>query len=283
MLAEATAASRREGLKIAKLRLDAGVTSALPYRQAETLLTQAEQQIASERLSLAQLRNQLTVLVGGTAPEGLPQGLSLAAQADERRLAAGLPSELLLARPDIVAAEEQLRAARANIGAARAAFFPSISLTGNTGLTSGSLGNLFDSDGLGWSFGPSISLPIFDFGAREANLDLAKALEVEQVAAYDRTVQQAFREVSDALAGREYLAEQIATLERARIAQSEIARIARARYREGVADYLEVLDAERNLFSAEQQLLATRRAWLQNRATLFVSLGGGAGGAQTSG
>lgn len=277
VLAEATAASRREGLKIAKLRLDAGVTSALPYRQAETLLTQAEQQIASERLSLAQLRNQLSVLVGGTVPDNLPQGLSLAAQADERRLAAGLPSELLLARPDIIAAEEQLRAARANIGAARAAFFPSISLTSNVGLTSTSLGNLFDGDGLGWSFGPSISLPIFDFGQREASLDLAKAREVEQVATYDRTVQQAFREVSDALAGREYLAQQIATLERARAAQVEIARIARARYREGVADYLEVLDAERNLFSAEQQLLATRRAWLQNGATLFVSLGGGAG------
>ena len=275
ILAEATAASRREGLKIAKLRLDAGVTSALPYRQAETLLTQAEQQIASERLALAQLRNQLAVLVGGMAPKGLPPGLSLAAQSDERRLAAGLPSELLLARPDILAAEEQLRAARANIGAARAAFFPSISLTGNAGLTSASLGNLFDGDGLGWSFGPSISLPIFDFGAREANLDLARALEVEQVATYDLTVQQAFREVSDALAGREYLAQQIETLERARVAQVEIARIARARYREGVADYLEVLDAERNLFSAEQQLLATHRAWLQNRATLFVSLGGG--------
>ena len=277
VLAEATAASRREGLQIAKLRLDAGVTSALPYRQAETLLTQAEQQIASERLALAQLRNQLAVLVGGAVPDNLPQGLSLAAQADERRLAAGLPSELLLARPDIIAAEEQLRAARANIGAARAAFFPSISLTSNVGLTSTSLGNLFDGDGLGWSFGPSISLPIFDFGQREASLDLAKAREVEQVATYDRTVQQAFREVSDALAGREYLAQQIATLERARAAQVEIARIARARYREGVADYLEVLDAERNLFSAEQQLLATRRAWLQNGATLFVSLGGGAG------
>ncbi|QDH34025.1 efflux transporter outer membrane subunit [Porphyrobacter sp. YT40] len=283
VLAEATATSRRDGLKIAKLRLDAGVTSALPYRQAETLLTQAEQQLASERLALAQLRNQLAVLVGGTVPEALPEGLTLEAQADDRRLAAGLPSELLLARPDIIAAEEQLRAARANIGAARAAFFPSISLTGNAGLTSSSLGNLFDTDGFGWSFGPSISLPIFDFGAREANLDLAKALEVEQVANYDRTVQQAFREVSDALAGREYLAQQIATLERARNAQVEIARIARARYREGVADYLEVLDAERNLFSAEQQLLATRRAWLQNRATLFVSLGGGAGAGDRGG
>jgi len=275
VLAQATAESRREGLRIARLRLDAGVTSALPYRQAETLLTQAEQQLASEKLALAQLRNQLAVLVGGQIPDDLPPGMTLAAQADDRRLAAGLPSELLLARPDILAAEEQLRAARANIGAARAAFFPSISLTGNAGLTSTSLGNLFDSDGLGWSFGPSISLPIFDFGAREANLDLAKAREVEQVATYDRTVQQAFREVSDALAGRTYLAEQIETLERARTAQLEIARVARARYREGVADYLEVLDAERNLFSAEQQLLATRRAWLQNRATLFVALGGG--------
>jgi multidrug efflux system outer membrane protein len=276
VLAQATAESRREGLRIAKLRLDTGVTSALPFRQAETLLTQAEQQLASERLALAQLRNQLAVLVGGAVPSKLPPGKPLAAQADDRILAAGLPSELLLDRPDILAAEEQLRAARANIGAARAAFFPSIALTGNAGLTSTSLGNLFDNDGLGWSVGPSISLPIFDFGAREASLELAKAREVEQVANYDRTVQRAFREVSDALAGRKYLAEQIETLERALAAQLEIAKVARARYREGVADYLEVLDAERNLFSAEQQLLATRRAWLQNRATLFVALGGGA-------
>ena len=275
-LAEATAESRRDGLRIAQLRLNSGVTSALPYRQAETLLTQAEQQLAIERLALAQLRNQLAVLVGGTAPEGLPQGLTLAAQGDERRLEAGLPSQLLLARPDIVAAEEQLRAARANIGAARAAFFPTISLTSSTGLTSSSLDGLFSSDGLGWSFGPSITLPIFDWGGRQADLDLAKALEVEQVADYDRTVQTAFREVSDGLAGRRYLAEQLDTLERALAAQERIARIARLRYREGVADYLEVLDAERNLFNAQQQILGTRRAWLQNRATLFVALGGGA-------
>ena len=122
----------------------------------------------------------------------------------------------------------------------------------------------------------TISLPIFDWGAREADLDLAQALEVEQVANYDRTVQGAFREVSDALAGRRWLAEQVETLQRAVEAQERIARIARLRYREGVADYLEVLDAERNLFSARQQLLATQRAWLQNRATLFVALGGGA-------
>ena len=113
-LAEATAEGRREGLRIARLRLENGVTSALPFRQAETLLTQAEQQLASEKLALAQLRNQLAVLVGGTVPDGLPGGLTLEAQADERRLAAGLPSDLLLVRPDIIAAEEQLRAARAN-------------------------------------------------------------------------------------------------------------------------------------------------------------------------
>lgn len=276
-LAKATAQSRREGLRIAKLRLNAGVTSALPFRQAETLLTQAEQQLSVEQLTLARLNNQLAVLVGGTMPEALPQGLSLDAQLDNRRLNPGLPSDLLLARPDIVAAEEQLRAARANIGAARAAFFPNISLTGNAGLSSASLDGLFGSDGLGWSFGPSISLPIFDWGGREADLDLAKALEVEEVANYDQTVQTAFREVADALAGRRYLADQVATLERAVEAQQKIARIATLRYREGVADYLEVLDAERNLFSARQQLLATRRAALQNRATLFVALGGGFG------
>ena len=215
------------------------------------------------------------MLVGGTVPDALPDGLPLESQADDRRLAAGLPSDLLLVRPDIIAAEEQLRAARANIGAARAAFFPTISLTGNAGFASDSLDDLFSGSGFGWSFGPTISLPIFDWGAREADLDLAKALEVEQVATYDKTVQTAFREVSDALAGRRWLAEQVATLERAVEAQERIARLARLRYREGVADYLEVLDAERNLFSARQQLLATERAWLQNRATLFVALGGG--------
>ena len=180
-------------------------------------------------------------------------------------------------RPDIQAAEEQLRAARANIGAARAAFFPTISLTGNAGLASSDLGGLFGSDGFSWSFGPSVSLPIFDWGAREASLDLAEAREVEQVAIYEKTVQTAFREVSDGLAGRRWLAEQVAALENGVAAQERLARLARLRYREGVADYLEVLDAERNLFSAQQQLLTTRRAYLQNGTTLFVALGGGIG------
>ena len=277
-LAEATIESRVEELRIAQLRLDAGVTSALPFRQAETLLTQAEQQLAAQRLNAAQLRNQLAVLIGGRIPRELPPGRSLMAQENTIHLDAGLPSNLLLVRPDIVAAEETLRAARANIGAARAAFFPTISLTGTAGLASSALGDLFGGDGFTWAFGPSISLPIFDWGAREAQLNLARALEVEEVANYDLTVQNAFREVSDALAGRRWLAEQVETLERAVAAQERIARIAQLRYDEGVADYLEVLDAERNLFSARQNLLTTRRAYYQNAATLYVALGGGQSG-----
>ena len=274
-LAQATLESRQEGLRIARLRLDAGVTSALPFRQSETLLTTAEQQLAAQRLSQAQQRNQLSVLVGGTTPENLPVALPMSGQENGMELDPGTPSDLLLVRPDIVAAEEQLRAARANIGAARAAFFPTISLTGNAGFSSNDLDNLFSSDGLSWSFGPSISLPIFDWGAREADLDLAKAREVEQVAVYEKTVQEAFREVSDALAGRRWLAEQVAALTQGVAAQERITRLARLRYREGVADYLEVLDAERNLFTAQQQLLTTQRAFLQNGTSLFVALGGG--------
>ena len=144
-LAQATLDSRREGLRIAQLRLDAGVTSALPYRQAETLLTSAEQQLAAQQLAQAQLRNQLAVLVGGSIPTDLPGAMSLQSQGNAMVLDAGTPSELLLVRPDLVAAEEQLRAARANIGAARAAFFPTISLTGSAGFASSDLGDLFGS------------------------------------------------------------------------------------------------------------------------------------------
>jgi len=273
--AEATLQSRTEGLRIAKLRLDAGVTSALDYRQAEVLLTQAQQTLGAQRLSQAQSRNRLTVLVGGRLPAELPDSLPLEDQQFAGPLAAGLPSDLLLNRPDIVAAEQSLTAARANIGAARAAFFPRISLTGSGGLTSDSLNDLFSGDNFTWSFGPSISLPIFDWGAREADLGLARALETEAVANYDKAVQTAFREVTDALAGRRWLGEQVDTARRTVAAQEATARIARLRYREGVVSYLEVLDAERNLFSAQQALLELIRANDQNQVSLFIALGGG--------
>ena len=275
-LAEATVRSRLEGLRIARLRLDAGVTSALDFRQAESLLTQAETELAGLRLARAQSDNFLAVLTGGPVPADLPAPLPLAEQKSGITIAAGLPSDLLVVRPDILAAEERLRAARANIGAARAAFFPSISLTGSLGFASTDLGNLVGSDGFSWSFGPSISLPIFDWGRRKGNLSVAVAREDIAVASYESTVQQAFREVADALAGRRWLADQVGAQMRATEAQRQIARLARIRYREGVANYLEVLDAERNLFTAEQALIQLRRNELQNLVALYVALGGGA-------
>ena len=274
-LAEATVKSRREGLRIAKLRLDAGVTSALDYRQSETLLTQAETQLASLKLGRAQSENFLAVLVGGAMPADLPPAVSLAAQSTPPALLAGMPSDLLVARPDILAAEEQLRAARANVGAARAAFFPSISLTGNIGFASSALDGLFTNNGLTWGFGPTISLPIFDFGRNKGNLTVAEARENIAVATYEKTVQTAFREVADALAGRRYLAEQVEAQERGTLATRRIADLARKRYQEGVSTYLEVLDAERNLFAAEQALIEVRRAQADNLVTLYVALGGG--------
>lgn len=274
-LAEATVKSRQDGLRIAKRRLDAGVTSALDYRQSETLLTQAETELAALKLAQAQSLNFMTVLVGGILPPDLPQPLSLTQQTESPRLEAGLPSDLLTARPDIIAAEERLRAARANIGAARAAFFPSISLTGSFGFTSNALDNLIGSDTRQWSYGPTIGLPIFDWGRTKGNLSVAEARENIAIATYERAIQSAFQEVGNALAGRRYLAEQVAAQERATTAQRQLASLARTRYREGVADYLEVLDAERNLFSAEQALLQAKRTQAENLVTLYVALGGG--------
>lgn len=274
-LAEATVRSRNDGVRIARRRLDAGVTSALDFHQTETLLTQAETELAALRQGKAQSDNLLAVLVGGPAGSALPDALPLAQQAGSATIAPGLPSELLNARPDILAAEDRLRASRANIGAARAAFFPSISLTGSFGYASTELRSLVSDDGLTWNYGPSIDLPIFDFGRRRGNLDVAKARENIAVATYERAIQTGFQEVSDALAGRRYLAEQVAAQERGTLAQRQIANLARTRYREGVVDYLQVLDAERNLFAAEQALLQVRRAEAANLVTLYIALGGG--------
>lgn len=275
-LAEATVDSRNRGLEIAKLRLDAGVTSALDYRQSETLLTQAQTELAALRRSRAQARNQLEVLVGGPVEGPLPDPLPLLDQGMSDQLGAGLPSDLLLNRPDILEAEQQLRGANANIGAARAAFFPKITLTGSGGYESIELKNGVGQDGVSWSLGPaSLTLPIFDFGRNQGNLDVAKARKNIAVASYEKVVQTAFREVADALAARRYLADQVVAQERALVAQRNSAELAQLRYRNGVANYLEVLDAERSLFDAEQSLVETRRNQLENLVTLYVALGGG--------
>ena len=274
-LADTTVQSRREGVRIAQVRQRAGVTSALDLHQAESLLAQAEAALAGLQLTQVQVNNQLLVLVGGPVAGALPEPLPLTQQTSPTVLAAGLPSELLLARPDVLAAEERLRSAEASIGAARAAFFPNISLTSALGYASSALNTLVGNDGLTWSYGPSLAAPIFNRGRLRGNAAVARAQGRIAVADYERTIQVAFQEVSNALAGRRHLADQVAAQERGTQAQRQIAALARTRYLEGVVSYIEVLDAERNLFAAEQTLLRLRRAEVENLVALYVALGGG--------
>ncbi|GHA17315.1 outer membrane efflux protein [Arenicella chitinivorans] len=274
-LAEATVDARREQLRIADRRLAAGVTSELEFRQAQTLLTQAEAELAALRLAYSNSQNLLTVLIGGSVDEALPPGLPLGQQLNALELDAGLPSELLERRPDLHAAERRLIAARANIGAARAAFFPSIRLTASYGYASAELDDLVGSDARAWSYGPSIDLPIFDLGRRRANLDATNSRERIALAEYEKAIQVAFQEVADALAARRFLAEQLQAQQRGIVAQRRLAELAKKRYEEGVVRYIEVLDAERNLFAAEQALLQVRRIQTANLLGLYVALGGG--------
>jgi len=188
---------------------------------------------------------------------------------------AGLPSQLLTNRPDILQAEHNLRAANANIGAARAAYFPQISLTGLFGFASNALGGLFDGGNQAWSYGGAAGLPIFDWGRREGQLNLSRAQADELTAAYQRTVQGAFQEVADALVARRRYAEQIEIQGRTLEAQRRLAHTARLRYDNGIAIYLEVLDAERNLFAASQAMITLRATELQNAVSLYTALGGG--------
>ena len=274
-LAERTLNGRAEGVRIAQRRLDAGVTSTIDYDQAVLLLTQAQTEQADIRRTTEQSRNLLEVLVGGPLAAELPMGSALDQNAQVLPVAPGLPSALLAARPDVLEAEFNLRAANANIGAAKAAFFPSISLTGAYGLASSALSDLFKSGSEAWSFGGALNLPIFDWGQRSARLRLSRAQADELVATYQKAVQGAFQEVADALVARQRYAEQITAQTRTVSAQQRLARTARKRYDNGIAIYLEVLDAERNLFSAEQSLLQLRATQLQNDVTLYTALGGG--------
>lgn len=273
-LAQNTLLSRRESLEIARLRLDAGVTSTVDYDQANSLVNQAETQLAELRRTTEQQLNLLEVLIGGPTA-GAPTGRPIHDTGQYANLDPGLPSALLTNRPDIRAAEHQLRAANANIGAARAAFFPNIVLTGAAGSATPELSNLFSSGAKTWSFGAGALLPIFDWGQRRANLAQANARRDELVATYERTVQNAFREVANGLSGRQRLQEQIEAQERTVEVQRRLAETANLRYDNGVSPYLEVLDSQRNLFSAEQALLQLRAAALQNGVSLYAALGGG--------
>ncbi len=274
LLAERTYKGRESSYALVKKRFDAGISNALELRQSETLVQSARVAALALKRQHALAVNALTLLTGSGSK--LPaQTATLSAQAITADIAAGLPSQLLENRPDIRASEQRLRASQANIAAARAAFFPRISLTTGIGLASTDLSNLFEGSARTWSFAPAVSLPIFDNGRNEANLDLAKVRANIAVADYEKTIQVAFREVADALDARATLATEITAQQAVRDAQAARLQLAQARYQNGVANYLDVLDAERELFNAEQQLLQTRLLKLTNAVDLYRALGGG--------
>lgn len=273
-LTRQTLATREESLRLVRLRFENGVTSELELRQAQSLAESA-------RVTLAQLTRQraldldaLALLLGQPVPaETAVQASTASLRLPD--LPAGTPSEVLTQRPDVRAAEQQLIAANANIGAARAAFFPRISLTAGLGTASGELSGLFKGGGWGFTAAPQLLQPIFDAGRNRAGLEAATAARDIAVAQYERAIQVAFREVADALAGRATFGEQLRAQGQVAEAEAVRYRLSELRYRNGVASSLDLLDAQRSLFAAQQALVQTRLQQLQSQVLLYRALGGG--------
>jgi multidrug efflux system outer membrane protein len=270
-----TLQTAQESYRISKLEFDNGNGTELDVRQAEGVVLQADANLQAQMRARAQDENALVLLVGEPLPADLPPGRKLDSQNLLSDIPAGLPSELLTRRPDIVSAEHSLLAANANIGAARAAFFPKVSLTGSFGTLSPSLGGLFKPGSTGWSFAPQISLPIFEGGTNIANLDLAQVQKRIEIANYEKAIQTAFREVADGLAARGTFDDQIKSLERFVNSQSRRLELSEMRYRNGVDPYLVVLTAQNDLYTAQQLLITARLQRATNLVNLYQFLGGG--------
>lgn len=277
-ISKQTLATRDDSLRLVQLRLDNGAASELELRQAQSLMEAARVTLAQQQRQRALDENALVLLLGQAVPADVREHLASARLTQLRlpELPAGLPSDLLARRPDIRQAEQQLIAANANIGAARAAFFPRISLTAGVGSASSELAGLFKDGSWGFTLAPQLLLPLLDAGRNQAGLDSAQAGRDITVAQYEKAIQSAFREVADALAGRDTLIEQL----RAQLAQTEAEiqrlRLTELRYQNGAASLLDSLDAQRSLFGAQQAVVQTRLAYLQNRVVLYKTLGGGA-------
>lgn len=273
-LAQDTLANQEAVYNLVKSRFELGVSSARDLYQAQTSVDTARVDIARFTSLVAQDENALALVVGSPiAADMLPAGLSEITALKEFN--AGLPSDTLLRRPDITQAEHLLKAANANIGAARAAFFPRISLTTDIGTFSPELSGLFKSGSTGWSFIPQITLPIFDGGRNRANLKVSEADRKIFLAQYEKAIQSAFREVADALAQRGTIDDQAAAQQSLTDAASGSYRLSQARYEKGVDSYLVVLDSQRSLYGAQQNLITVRLSRLINLVTLYKVLGGG--------
>jgi NodT family efflux transporter outer membrane factor (OMF) lipoprotein len=273
-LTRQTLATRQESMRLARLRFENGVTSELDFRQAESLVESARVTLAQLERQRALDENALVLLIGQPLRVGLfaSAGLDTISLPD---VPAGAPSDLLVRRPDIRQSEQQLIAANANIGAARAAFFPRISLTAGVGTASNELTGLFKAGSWGFTLAPQLLLPIFDSGRNQAGLASARVGRDIAIAQYERSIQTAFREVADALAGRSTLGDQLQAQRAVATAESARLHLSDLRYTNGVASYLDLLDAQRSLFAVQQALVQTRLAQLQSQVNLYKALGGG--------
>lgn len=274
-LSEQVLQTRQETYRLSQLRHKAGVISALDLRQQEALIESAKSDYAGALKTRDQARNNLELLISQALPDDLPPAQPLSQQFKIRNLPAGLPSDLLLNRPDIIAAEHSLKQQNANIGAARAAFFPTISLTGSAGFQSSQLSDLFQGGSRIWSFGPSVSVPIFDWGSNRASLESAKLAQQKALVAYEAAVESAFRDVSDALVARAAFNSQYDARQAQSKAYRDALRLTRLRYQHGVSSSLDLLDAERSSYGADSSLLATELSMMENLADLYKVLGGG--------
>ena len=273
-----TLTTRNDSLRLIRLRFEHGVTSALDVRQAESLSAAARAALAQQQRLRALDVNTLTLLVGQSLSATLLDTGTHTGKALAPRFApvpAGLPSDLLTRRPDVRQAEQQLRSANAQIGAARAAFFPRIALTASAGTASSALSGLFQSGAWGWTLAPQALLPIFDSGRNQAGLDSAQVGRDIALAQYEKSIQSAFREVADALASRATLGEQLSAQQAQVQAEAERFKLADVRYRNGIASYLDVLDAQRALFATQQALAQTQLAQWQSQVVIYKVLGGG--------
>jgi len=275
-IARDTFENQQAAYNLIKSRFEAGASSELDLRQAQTSVDTARVDIARFTSQVAQDENALSLVVGSPVPADLLSSELIAVTAPTE-FSAGLPSEVLQRRPDIMQAEHLLKAANANIGAARAAFFPMITLTTSIGLSSDQLSGLFKGGTGTWLFAPQITLPIFDAGRNRANLKVSEVNREIFLAQYEKAIQTAFREVADALAQRGTLGNQLEAQQSLTDATAQSHRLSLARYEKGISSYLNVLDSQRSLYSAQQGLIDVRLSRLTNLVTLYKVLGGGAG------
>lgn len=274
-LARETLQSEESSTELIRQRELRGFASGLALRQAQSSVEAARADVARFTGQVAKDRNALNLLLGAEIPDDLvPRPLR---QQPVRlpEVVAGVPSELMLRRPDLLQAENQLQAANANIGAARAAFYPRISLTGAAGVSSGDLSGLFRGGAGAWSFLPQVTLPIFDGGGNRARLDAATASRDIALAQYEKSILTAFREAADALAERAVIGDQLAAQSRQAELTTQALDLAQARYSRGVDSFLPVLDAQRSAYAAQQALITTQQAEVNSRVELYKVLGGG--------